>query len=389
MYKTEIDLPAFMPDATYGAIKTLSFNDLNNIGIHGVVTNTLHIEQTIGSENIKKIGGIHKFFNWNKFIVTDSGGWQVFSLINAKEDTKHIVTEVGCSFLNTKNGKHCFLSPETSIMIQHNLQPNAMIVLDFPIHGNATYSERKQSVKITTQWAKRSLKKFKEIYSNNNNRPILGAVIQGGNDFELRTISATELLELDLQMYNFGGTPMYFGETWKTTKEYRIFHEMLVYVSSLIPNDKIKYAMGVGQPIDIAFCIDYGWDLFDTVLPTRNARHGYLYTSLGTTDETRIYKPQNLLKNILSEDELSYSIMHIKTQRYIHDSEPVDANCKCECCTTVSRSYLRHLLKIREPSGYRLATIHNLTFYENYVRKIRTKLRQNKKINFHNHLKLK
>lgn len=372
MHIKNLKLPAFLPDATYGSVKSISFEDLKRVGITGIVTNTLHIENVLGSQYIKNFGGIHKFFNWNNFILTDSGGWQVFSLINSKKNSKNFVTEAGCSFFD-KSGKQIFLSPETSIIIQSNLSPDAMVVLDYPILGNSSLSERKKCVYINTNWAKRSLKKYNQIYGNSFAKPLLSAVIQGGDDFALRKQSATQLLDLGLPMYNFGGMPMYYGETWKTEKEYRLFHEMLVFVSNLIPNNKIKYAMGVGQPIDIAFCVDYGWNLFDTVLPTRNARHGYLYVSSLTNVEEKdikTYTPKNLLKGKVNSEFLSYSILRIKNEKYKYDNNPVDSSCSCECCKSISRAYLRHLIRINEPSGFRLATIHNLNFFSRYLKNL-------------------
>lgn len=363
-----ITLPAFMPDATYGSIKAVSFLDAKKAGVKEIVSTTLHIEQKIGSEHIKKFGGIHKFFGWDRPILTDSGGWQVFSLINAKKDLKHNkASEVGCNFLDPLTQKTNLLTPESSIQIQKNLDSDILTVLDFPILGNSTYADRKKCVDINTKWAIRSKKKFEELKNNNH---LLGAVIQGGDDFELRKKSAEELLEIDFDIYNFGGMPMYYGETWKTQKENRFHREMLHYVLELIPKHKLKYAMGVGQPIDIAYCVDIGWQLFDTVLPTRNARHGYLYVSAGNGDKSVSYKPEHYLKKI--ENIFGYDIVHIKSERYKEDSTPLDSNCDCECCSTVSRSYLRYLIRFNEPSGLRLATIHNLRFFSKWMENLRT-----------------
>lgn len=375
-----ISLPLFLPDATYGSVKCVSFNDLEATGIKGLVTTTLHIEEKIGSQYINSIGGLHKFFGWDKFILTDSGGWQVFSLINSKKNTKNFVTDAGCSFFNRDTGKQTFLTPENSILIQSKLKPNAMTVLDYPILGASSLKKRRECVDINTLWAKRSLSKFTEIYKEAKTRPILGCVVQGGDDFELRKRSVEELLGQNFDMYNFGGMPMYYGETWKTVKENRFFHEMLAYVSELIPSEKLKYAMGVGQPNDIAFCVDYGWDIFDTVLPTRNARHGYLYVSSEEGEVVKDYTPQRILKNKVGVTDLSYGVVHIRSERYKNDLQSLDKNCRCECCRSVSRAYLRHLIRINEPAGLRLATIHNLTFYSDYIKKLKTE--QNKVLKF-------
>lgn len=369
----DIRLPAFMPDATYGSIKSISFNDAINAGVKEIVTTTLHIEQKIGSEFIKEFGGIHKFFGWDRPILTDSGGWQVFSLINrGKASKKNSISELGCTFEDPVTKKVSILTPESSQVIQNNLGSDIVTVLDDPIIGNDTYAKRKESVRINTIWAKRSKEKFLELNQISDlsqvslvdtaDRPLLGAVIQGGNDFELRKQSSEELLEIDFDIFNFGGIPLHTGETWLTNPSKGFYHDMLEYVAGLIPDNKLKYAMGVGQPDDIAFCVDKGWDIFDTVLPTRNARHGFLYVSAENGEEVRSYK------------NLSYGIMHIKSERYKNDDKPIDSNCTCEACTHYSRAYVRHLVRINEPSGLRLATMHNLKFYSDWMEKIRSDL---------------
>lgn len=357
-----IKLPAFLPDATYGSVRSTSFKDVKDSGTVGIVTTTLHIEQKIGSEYIRKYGGIHKFFGWNNLILTDSGGWQVFSLINSgKGDKRNQISEAGCSFINPEKGQFSLLSPESSIQIQANLSPDILTVLDNPIIGKSSLAKRKESVRINTIWAQRAKHKFDEIYNQSKQSPLLGAVVQGGDDLELRKKSAEELLEIGFDLYNFGGIPLNEGTSWKNfVDKGQFYREMLHFVSELLPSDKIKYAMGVGQPDDIAFCIEIGWNLFDTVLPTRNARHGYLYVSEGFGDKSKIYAGK--VKNY------SYDILHLKTERYKFDEKPVDPNCNCECCSTVSRAYLRHLIRIKEPAGFRLATIHNLSFYQNWIK---------------------
>ncbi|GAB4283581.1 MAG: tRNA guanosine(34) transglycosylase Tgt [Candidatus Dojkabacteria bacterium] len=377
-------LPSFLPDATYGSVKNLSFKDVQDTGTQGIVTTTLHIEQKIGSEYVKNFGGIKKFFGWNGFVLTDSGGWQVFSLINSKRaNKKNKITELGCSFIDERTGKYNLLTPESSQVIQHNLMPDAVTVLDDPIIPNASLRERKESVRINTAWAKRSKKKFLELNHLSESefhstgvrlapfiplseleRPLIGTVVQGGEDFKLRKISAEELIEIGFDLYNFGGLPLLSEITWKTDYPQGFHREMLHFVCELLPKDKIKYAMGVGQPDDIAFCVEVGWNLFDTVLPTRNARHGYLYVSEGNGDQTKEYK------SLRDGKTMKYDIQHLRSERYKYDESPVDSNCGCECCSTTSRAYLRHLIRIKEPAGMRLATIHNLTFYQKWMNQL-------------------
>lgn len=373
----EIVLPAFMPDATYGSIRNISFADLSNTGIKEIVTTTLHIEQKLGSVYVAEFGGIHKFFGWDGPILTDSGGWQVFSLINSnRKNPKNKITELGCSFIDPISGNYTLLTPESSMAIQANLGGDIQTVLDDPVLPNATYADRFDSVRINTLWAKRSKDAFSK-YNSEKNKPLLGAVIQGADDKELRRISATELIDIGFDLYNFGGIPMMSEITWKEESPEGFHRELLKFVIDLLPKDKVAYAMGVGQPDDIAYCIDIGWDLFDTVLPTRNARHGYLYVSSGFGDVDKTYVPENngILKNKYSIDtNLNYSVLHAKNERYKFDNGPVDPLCSCECCKSVSRAYLRHLIKINEPAGFRLATIHNLAFYANWMNQFRVKI---------------
>ncbi|MCA9386571.1 tRNA guanosine(34) transglycosylase Tgt [Candidatus Dojkabacteria bacterium] len=375
----EIALPAFLPDATYGSIRTASFNDVKNAGINEIVSTTLHLEQKIGSQYIKKMGGLHKFINWDRPILTDSGGWQVFSLINSNKGNKqNRITDLGCSFIDPASGDYSLLTPEGSIVIQSNLGADILTVLDDPIIGDASLSARKESVELTTKWAARSKKKFDEIYKDGEdrdphrlNRPLLGAVVQGADDKKMRKESAEQLLELDFDLYNFGGIPMYSDISWKKDFPTGFYREMLAYVSELIPDNKYKYAMGVGQPEDIAYCVDAGWDIFDTVLPTRNARHGYLYVGGGMGDESKSYSRRRGSLSSPTQKVLSYDIMHLRSERYKFDENPVDENCDCECCKTVSRAYLRHLIRIKEPAGQRLCTIHNLAFYAKWMEELR------------------
>lgn len=397
-----IKLPAFMPDATYGSIRSTSFPDIQKAGINEIVTTTLHIEQKIGSEYVKKLGGIHTFFNWDRPILTDSGGWQVFSLINKQgASSKNKVTKVGCTFVDPDSGKTSLLTPESSIQIQLNLGADILTVLDNPIDPTISLVERKKALEINTNWAKRAKQSFAQgavptgrqegegeksfAQEKNKNKeqeqegrqntpsqsPILGAVIQGGDDFDLRKQSAEELIEIGFDIYNFGGIPLYSEISWKYDYPQGLYREMLQYVRELIPQDAISYAMGIGQPDDIAYCVDIGWDLFDTVLPTRNARHGYLYVSEGQGDQTKEYKSE-IQNSTLPKKRYAYDVMHLRSERYKDDMNPVDDVCDCECCSTVSRAYLRHLIRIKEPAGFRLATIHNLRFYSKWMESLLT-----------------
>lgn len=351
--------PFFMPDATYGAVKGLSFADVANTGTPAIVTTTLHIEQKLGSDYIQQMGGLHKFFGWNHPILTDSGGFQVFSLIHRQSSKYNKISDAGASFLDPLTGKYNLLTPETSMQIQYRLGADIQVVLDEPVVHDGALSQARQAVKRTTTWAQRAKTKFLQLHNLTSadfenpkiKRPLLVGVIQGGNNFELRSQSASQLQEIGFDIYGFGGLPVHNTHSWRTNAPRGFFHELLHHVTGLVYGDKPKYGLGIGAPDDLDYCIRLGWEMFDTVLPTRNARHGLLYVTSGSGDSTK----------------LTHDLLHIKTERYKFDNKPVDPNCDCECCKTVTRAYLRHLVRINEAAGLRLATLHNLRFYSQFV----------------------
>ncbi len=353
-----IDTPAFLPDATYGAINSISFDDAKSTEISEIVTNTLHLEMNPGSDYIKKFGGLHKFFNWNRPILTDSGGFQAFSLVHRRPNKNNYITNEGVHFKDFKTGKKYLLTPESSQQIQHKLDSDIHVVLDEPLALDADPDKNKQSVERTTKWALRNKEEFLKLTnltektfeesSNSGKRPLLGAVVQGANDYELRKRSAEDLIEIGFDTYNFGGFPL------KENGELDL--ELSEYLVNLLPKDKPRYAMGIGTPDDIIKLAHMGWDLFDCVLPTRNARHGYLYVPKGEGDQ----------------DYENYSVVHIKSKRYEFSDEPISSLAqKHPLLKNISRAYLRHLIRIKEASGFRLATINNLYFYSSIIKKLR------------------
>jgi queuine tRNA-ribosyltransferase len=355
----DLKTPIFLPDATYGSIKSLSFEDVEATQTQAIVTTTLHLEQKVGSKYIQKYGGLHKFFNWDKPILTDSGGYQVFSLIYRFNNKDNKISDAGCTFVDYKTGKHFFLTPEISQIIQYNLGADIVTVLDVPLNNDASTNEAILAIKRNTDWARRSKTEFLKLHnlteSDFNNpeikRPLIGAVIQGGHSKDLRKQSAEELMEIGFDIYNFGGAPIHKEKYWHNDAPQGFNREMLEYVSSLIPNEKLKYAMGVGSPDDILFSIEKGWDIFDTVLPTRNARHGLLYVPKGKGD--------NSFEN--------YDVIHIKNKMYEFDEKGIDDTLNFPTIPKVSRAYLRYLLKIDEPAGFRIASMWNLSFYQHLI----------------------
>jgi len=362
----QLNTPVFLPDATYGSIKSVSFKDVEDTKTPAIVTTTLHLENKLGSEYVRDFGGLHKFFNWNKPILTDSGGFQVFSLIYRRNNKDNRISDVGCSFIDPLSGRSHLLTPESSQIIQHNLGSDICVVLDEPVIHDGPISQARKAVERTTLWAKRSKQKFlelndlteKDFNDPSIKRPLLVAVIQGGNNFELRKRSADSLLEIGFDIYGFGGLPLHNTFSWKNDAPVGFHHELLEYVTGLVPKDTIKYGLGIGTPDDISYLARLGWEIFDTVLPTRNARHGLLYVSKGSGDKQHI----------------EYDTMHIRTDRYKFDDSAVDPKCDCITCRTTSRAYLRYLLRIEEPAGYRLASIHNLRFYSKLMEDLQNNL---------------
>lgn len=359
----KITTPIFMPDATYGVVNALSSNDLEHTKTEALVTTTLHIEQKLSSEYINQFNGLHNFMNWKRPILTDSGGFQVFSLINRQKDSKNIISDAGCSFKNPFEGSYNFLSPENSQSIQHNLNSDIRVVLDEPVIEDGSLANIKKSVKRTTLWAKRSKEMFlklnnlteKDFNNPSIKRPLLCAVIQGGNNFKYREISAGELIEIGFDIYGFGGLPLHDKHSWKEDAPTGFYKDLIAFVAGLIPEDKIRYGLGIGNPDNLKFAIEKGWDIFDCVLPTRNARHSYLYVGKGKGDVQ--YE--------------NYDVMHIKSSRYKNDDSPIDEHCGCLACSEISRAYLRYLLHIKSPTGYRYATIHNLFFFNKFIQDIK------------------
>lgn len=354
----EIQTPAFLPDATYGTINSVSFQDATNIGIDEIVTTTLHLELKLGAEYIAQYGGLHKFFHWERPILTDSGGYQVFSLVHRNHSRSNYITDQAAYFTDPQNGLAFELSPFRSQQIQQLLGSDIRVVLDEPLSLDVSAAENQLSVTRTIDWAIKGKKAFLELnhlseteydtLGKIGKRPLLTGVVQGANDYDLRKYCAEELQKLNFDIYNYGGLSL--------DPEGKLDLELSQYLVDLLPQDKPRYAMGNGNPDDIVALAEMGWDLFDCVLPTRNARHGYLYVPAGEGDVN--YK--------------HFGVLHIKSERYKFDTQAISSQIPAEI-KDVSRAYLRHLLRIKDPSGFRIATLNNLYFYAELMKKLRNK----------------
>jgi len=321
-----IETPAFMPVGTYGTVKAMSPEELKELGAEIILGNTFHLMLRPGTDIIKKHGDLHDFMHWDKPILTDSGGFQVFSLAKMRK-----ITEEGVSFNSPVDGSKVMLTPEKSMEVQKDLGSDIVMIFDECTPYPATVMEASESMELSLRWAERSKN------AHEGNPSALFAIVQGGMYEDLRTRSANALVDIGFDGYAIGGLSV--GEP----KEER--NKVLEVTTPLLPEDHPRYLMGVGTPEDIVESVKRGIDMFDCVMPTRNARNGFLYTSTG--------------------------IIKIRNSQYKDDIRPLDENCSCYTCRNYSRSYLRHLDKCKEILSSRLNTIHNLHYYQQLMKDIR------------------
>ena len=335
----EIQTPAFMNVATCGAIKgAVSALDLKNIKCQVQLCNTYHLHLRPGDEKVRQLGGLHKFTRWDGPILTDSGGFQVFSLAKLRN-----IKEEGVYFNSHIDGRKIFMGPEESMNIQSHLGSTIAMAFDECVENPSPYQYTKDSVERTTRWLKRCSARMKELNSMEdtiNPHQLLFGINQGGIYKDLRIDHFKEIAELDLDGYAIGGLAV--GEPTE------VMYEIIEAVEPFAPKDKIRYLMGVGTPVNILEAVHRGVDLFDCVMPSRNARHGQLFTWEG--------------------------VRNINNAKYELDESPIDPHCDCPTCRSFSRAYIRHLIKSGEMLGMRLSVIHNLYFYNNLMEIIRQKL---------------
>ena len=335
----DIQTPVFMNVGTCAAIKGgISSRELVDLHCQVELSNTYHLHLRPGDKLIRKLGGLHKFMNWQGPILTDSGGFQVFSLAQLRK-----ITEAGVNFSSHIDGRRIFMGPEESMQIQSNLGSTIAMAFDECVENPATYEYVKNSHERTIRWlarCKAEMERLNSLPDTINPHQLLFGINQGGTYDDLRVENMCRIAELDLPGYAIGGLAV--GE--ETEEMYRIIEA----VEPHMPKDKPRYLMGVGTPVNIIEAVWRGVDFFDCVMPSRNARHGNLFTWNGK--------------------------MNIQNERYMDDMRPIDEHCGCPACQHYSRAYIRHLIKAKESLGMRLAVAHNLYFYNELTAKIREAL---------------
>lgn len=344
------NLPIYLPDATRAVTKSIDSVDLNNAHVKGAVVNTYHLMTNPGISVLEKFGGVKGFMNYDGLITSDSGGWQIFSLIHRNKNLGSI-TDRGVTF-SIGGGKKTLFSPEKSVEVQFSIGSDIVICLDDFTPPDAKPNAIKESVERTIKWAKASKAEYErqiEIRElKENERPLLFSVIQGGWDKELRKYCAEELIKIGFDGYGFGGYVVDEGKGLNL--------EISKYIAELIPDDKIKFALGVGTPYEIAMCHEFGWDIFDCTLPTRDGRHKRLYTFAGEPTSVEDLKNPRF-----------HQYVYIDREVYRRDESPISEFCDCHTCKNFTKAYLHHLFNIEDLGAYRLATIHNLRTYTKLI----------------------
>jgi queuine tRNA-ribosyltransferase len=336
----EVKTPVFMPVGTLGTVKGITPDELVSIGVPIILGNTYHLYLRPGCDVIDHFAGLHRFMNWNGPILTDSGGFQVFSLAKMSK-----ITEEGYAFASHIDGSPHLLTPEGAVDIQARLNSDIMMCLDQCIAYPADYDAAEKALVLTTNWATRCMKRKNSLDLKGNE---LFAIVQGGMYPELRKRSAESLMDLDFPGYAVGGLSV--GEP--TNLMYEIGEQTI----QLLPYDKRRYVMGVGTPADLVEMTGFGADMFDCVMPTRNARNGQLFVNSGT--------------------------INISNARFKSDTSPIDDDCTCYTCRNYTRAYLHHLYRNRELLSYRLNTMHNLHYYTCLMEKMRNAIEKDEFLAF-------
>ncbi len=349
-----VQLPAYLPDATLGVVRGVDSADLEACGTEAVVMNGFHLMQRPGSSTVQALGGLHRMAGWSRPIVTDSGGFQAYSLI--RQNPKYgSLNDKGITFQPDGAARKFFFSPEKTIQLQLSYGSDVVICLDDCTHVDDALAEQTLSVQRTIAWARRCKQEFERLVAQKGltpaRRPLLFGVIQGGGSLELRKRCAGELLEIGFDGFGFGG--------WPLDDKGSLLSDIIAYTRELVPPELPMHALGVGHPANVVECFRLGYDLFDSAMPTRDARHGRLYRFEGAGARATLAGKW-------------FSYVYINDEQHIKSDQPISDVCDCLCCARYSRGYLHHLFKIDDSLFIRLATIHNLRFMAQLMKRLQT-----------------
>jgi queuine tRNA-ribosyltransferase len=338
-----LQLPIFLPDATVGVVRSVDSADLEGCGVQALVMNTFHLTQRPGSSTIQALGGLHAMAGWRRPIVTDSGGFQAYSLV--RQNPKYgSIGDRGITFRPEGSDRKFQLTPEKAVQLQLSYGSDVVVCLDDCTHVDAPYEVQEESVRRTVEWGRRCKAEFGRILGQKSiapgKRPLLFGVIQGGGYPELRKRCAEELLEVGFDGFGFGG--------WPLDSAGNLLADIIAYTRELVPSELPMHALGVGHPANVLECARLGYEMFDSAMPTRDARHGRLFVFTG--------EPSQGL------DRESFGYVYANDNKHIKASGPISPYCDCLCCSRYPLGYLHHLFKINDGLFLRLATIHNLRF---------------------------
>ena len=342
-------LPAFLPDATRAVIRCLDADDLRACGVQGLVVNTFHLTTHPGVTVVSALGGVHSFMGWSGPVLSDSGGFQVYSLLSGSRK-QGSVTRRGFTYRVAPGAGKKVLTPEKCIRAQFQLGADVIVCLDHCVPLDAPPEQQREALENTVLWAGACGSEFERLAEQTGRRPLLFAVVQGGKDQALRRECAERLVEIGFDGYGYGG--------WPVDKEGRLL-DVVGAVAEMIPAHALRWALGIGKPEHVVRSVACGYDLFDCVIPTRDARHGRLYAFTGPPGLTDL------------DADGFYECVYPLDRKHVRDPAPVDATCDCPCCGRYSRAYLHHLFRIRDPLGFRVATVQNLRFYARLMELLR------------------
>ncbi len=351
----ELHFPIYMPDATLGVVRATDASDLEQCQVQAVVMNTFHLMQRPGSSTIQALGGLHTMSSWPYPIVTDSGGFQAYSLIQQNARFGSIDSD-GISFKPEGAERKFQLTPEKAVQLQMSYGADIIMCLDYCTHVDAPDSVQEDAVLHTIAWAKRCKEEYQRLLKQKRlspeQRPLLFGVIQGGGSLVLRKRCTEALLEIGFDGFGYGG--------WPLDKQGKLLTEIITYTRELVPEQFPMHALGVGHPANVVDCARIGYGLFDSAMPTRDARHARLYT---------FTQPLTSLTLATGEKWLAY--LYVGDDKHIKNDLPVSSYCDCLCCTRYTLGYLHHLFKINDTLFFRLATIHNLRFMTMLTQRLR------------------